>query len=74
MLRGWVRFHLLVETLRVEAHFKNIPMAEGEMATAKKEKAPRPKLVARPQPDADLKAISAEITERYKKTLAYLGR
>lgn len=43
------------------------------MATAKKEKAPRPKLVARPQPDLDMKAFTAGMTERYKKTLAYLA-
>jgi len=48
---------------------------EGQMASAAQEKVlPRRKLAARPRPDADLKQVRAEITERYKKTLEYLGR
>ncbi|WP_420140591.1 hypothetical protein [Sphingomonas sp.] len=35
---------------------------------------PRRKLDARPQADFDMKAARAQITERYKKTLEYLGR
>jgi len=44
------------------------------MATAQYEMLPRRKLAARPQTDADAKVVRAEITERYKKTLEYLGR
>ncbi len=44
------------------------------MATAQSKVLPRRKLVAKPQADLDMKAVRAELTERYKKTLAYLGR
>ena len=48
---------------------------EGQMASAAQEKVlSRRKLAARPRPDADLKQVRAEIAERYKKTLEYLGR
>lgn len=38
---------------------------------AKKE---RPKLIARPQADFDVKAASEELNKRYAKTLEYLAR
>lgn len=41
---------------------------------APKEKVIRRKLTARPEREADMRALRAEITERYKKTLEYLGR
>ncbi len=47
---------------------------ESQMATAEYKAMPRRKLSARPQADLDMKAARQEITERYKKTLEYLGR
>lgn len=44
------------------------------MATAQYKVLLRRKLAARPQADLDMKATRAELTERYKKTLEYLGR
>lgn len=34
----------------------------------------RPDLLARPNPDIDRKKLREEISERYAKTLAFLGR
>lgn len=44
------------------------------MATTQQKVLPRRKLAAKPQADLDMNAVRAELTERYKKTLEYLGR
>ena len=44
------------------------------MATAQQKVLSRRKLVAKPEADLDMKAVRVELTERYKKTLEYLGR
>ena len=44
------------------------------MSAQKKDVQTRPKLVARPQRDIDLKAAREELSKRYSKTLEYLAR
>ena len=44
------------------------------MATAHYQVRTRPPLKARPRPEADAKAVAAEISAQYPKTLEYLGR
>ena len=47
---------------------------EAMMVALRKKEEARQKLVARPQRDADIKAIVVEVTERHSKTLEYLAR
>jgi hypothetical protein len=44
------------------------------MAALKEKKSSRRKLAARPQPEADMKVIGAEVTDRHSATLEYLAR
>ena len=44
------------------------------MATAQYQVRTRPPLRARPRPDADVRVIAAEVSERFPKTLEHLAR